>query len=71
MEPTKLYFINKHGKDWQKEYERHVWALHLDDVVRRASESGGKPEDMTLMMSPQSMKAYRELLGPPETKVRK
>ena len=70
MDIVKLRFIHKYGKKWETEYNRHSWILHLDDVKKRAMESHGKPDDMTLLMSPQNLAAYRALLGPGKIKIR-
>lgn len=70
MNLNKLYFIQKYGQKWQKEYDRHHWGLHLDDIMRMATESHGRPDNMTLLMSPQNLAAYRALLGPDKVKIR-
>jgi hypothetical protein len=71
MDPIKLYFIQRYtSSQWEKEYNRYKWELSLQGVVDRATESFGKPDDLTIFMNPEVIKQYRNLLGPGKIKIR-
>jgi len=75
MDLNKLYYIQQYNKDeWEKKYRKKHYSIldAIADTAKRVSQSSGKPDNFTVLMSPGQMEAYRKAFGGSnKTKVRK
>jgi hypothetical protein len=66
MNLNKLYYIEKYSKDqWEREYNKIHYSIMdaIVDSANRVAKSGIVPDDFTILMSPEQIKAYRRALG--------